>query len=104
MGVPNREALSIEISGLTLEVCRTRRLDDSIGYWAQAVVAMAGPAAEQRFADYPPDRLATMWGSAWKTDHANAYDWLRRMDSAVMGAGRSHSCAGQWAGFIQPAR
>jgi hypothetical protein len=42
---------------------------------------MAGPASEQKFANYPPD--TTMWGSAWGTDRRNAYDWLRRMDSTV---------------------
>jgi hypothetical protein len=33
---------------------------------------MAGPAAEQRHADYPNDMLATLWETAWKPDRDNA--------------------------------
>jgi hypothetical protein len=75
--------LSVEVTGVTLVACSTRRRDDPISYWSQAVVAMSGSAAEQRFANYPPDRVAMMWGSAWNTDRRNAYYWLRQMDSAV---------------------
>jgi hypothetical protein len=49
--------------------------------WAQAVVALAGPAAEQKFAGYPPATLAIMRGSAWATDYRNAEHWLSRIRS-----------------------
>jgi hypothetical protein len=47
-------SLSVEVTELTLECCRTRcRGDNPISCWSQAVTALAGPMAERRFADYP---------------------------------------------------
>jgi hypothetical protein len=75
-------ALGLEVTRVDLKFCRTRRRDDPITYWSQAVVACAGPIAELRFAGYCEDTLAMMEGSAWKTDRANAHDWLRRLDDS----------------------
>jgi hypothetical protein len=100
-------SLSIQVRCVTLEACSTRRRDDPIAHWSQAVVAMAGPAAEQKFAGYPPDRLAMMWRSAWKTDRRNAYGWLRRMDSTVTlkqtEAMAAHLVAEHWDAIVRVA-
>jgi hypothetical protein len=65
-------SLSLEVTRVTLEagflapagwlgVCCTRHGDDPNSYWAAAVMGLAGPVAEQKFARYPPDTLAMMW-------------------------------------------
>ena len=75
-------ALGLEVTRLDLEFCRTRRRDDPITCWSQAVVACAGPTAELRFAGYCEDTLAMMERSAWKMDRANAAHWLRQLDDS----------------------
>jgi hypothetical protein len=65
----------IEVTCLTLEVCRVRTRRDEIAHWAQAVTAPASSAAEQRFALYPEDVLAMMRRSVWATDRRNAEHW-----------------------------
>jgi hypothetical protein len=66
-------ACGIEVTRLTLEVCGTRR--DEIAHWTQAVTALAGSAAEQRFALYPEDVLAMTRRSVWATDRRYAEHW-----------------------------
>jgi hypothetical protein len=76
-------ALSIEVTSLALKVCRTRRRDDPISYWGQAIVAVSGAAAEQRFACYPPEVRDRLWKIYWKTDRANAEHWLELIRGAA---------------------
>jgi hypothetical protein len=68
-------------------------------------VLPGGPFAEQKFAGYPKDVESTMLGSAWKTDRANAYAWLRRMDSTVtmkqVEAMAAHLVAEHWAAIVR---
>lgn len=68
-------ALSVEVTGITLVVCRTRRRDDPISCWSQAIVAMAGPAAEQRYVRYPAGALPWLKRTVWATDRRNAEHW-----------------------------
>jgi hypothetical protein len=56
---------------------------EQTAYWSEAITALAGPAAEQRYGGYPQGAAARLRCSAWKTDYRNAYDWLRQMDSTV---------------------
>jgi hypothetical protein len=49
-------ALSLEVTKLTLECCRT-------------VVALAGPTAERRFTAYPVGVALRLRSSAWKVDY-----------------------------------
>jgi hypothetical protein len=42
-----------------------------------AVMALGGPAAEQRYACYPIDIVAAQRNSVWAPDYQRAYDWLR---------------------------
>jgi hypothetical protein len=69
-------SLSLEVAKLDLKLCHTHRRDDPIAYWGQAIVAVSGPAAEQKFAAYPLEVQARLWKSYWKTDRANADYWL----------------------------
>ena len=66
-------ALSLEVSKLTLDCCRTRRRGENpISLWSEAVTALAGPMAERRFAAYPAGVVLQLRSSTWKTDYANA--------------------------------
>jgi hypothetical protein len=56
--------------------CCVGRRNDPIARWSQAIVACAGPAAEQRYAGYPQDVVSHLWRGFWKTDRANAEYWL----------------------------
>jgi hypothetical protein len=87
-------ALGVEVTRVTLDAgflaqagwlgaCCTLSRDDPNSHWAQAVTDLAGPVAEQRYACYPPARVAMMERSAWKTDFRNASDTLRQLDGAV---------------------
>jgi hypothetical protein len=69
-------SLSLEVLMLELKFCRVGRRDDPLACWSQAIVAVAGPAAEQRHARYPEDVRARLWRVYWKTDRANAEHWL----------------------------
>jgi hypothetical protein len=65
-----------------LGLCCSNRNDDAMGRFEAAVVALAGPLAEQIFAGHPRDVRAMMLGSSWKTDRANAENHLRRSSMA----------------------
>jgi hypothetical protein len=76
--------LSIEVVKLTMECCSTRRRNDPISCWSQSIIALSGPAAEQRYAGYSKDVEAAMWRSAWKTDRGNAQHWLLQLSGPVV--------------------
>jgi hypothetical protein len=87
-------ALGVEVTRVILEpafpaptgqlgVCRTLLRDEPANLWAQAVMALAGAIAEQRYANYPSGMLTMMGRSAWATDRANAERYLRQLDGAV---------------------
>jgi hypothetical protein len=103
-------ALSIEVTGLALKVCHThRRRDDAISYWSQAIVAVSGPAAEQRHAGYPADVRARLWQRAyWKGDRANAEHWLRlaagRATLVQTEAMARHLVGEQWPAIVRVAQ
>jgi hypothetical protein len=75
-------SLSAEVTRLDLKFCHTRRRDDPITCWSQAVVACGDPIAELRFAGYPPERVALLERSAWAPDRRNAAYWLRQLDDS----------------------
>jgi hypothetical protein len=58
--------------------------DNPNNCWAHAVLDLAGPLGEQRYANYPEAMLAMMWRSAWKVDHANAKRHLSELEGAVV--------------------
>jgi hypothetical protein len=68
----------IQVTWLSLKLCRVRPPRGSAGSWGQAVTALSGPHAELKFASYSPARVAQLWSSAWKTDRSNASEHLRR--------------------------
>jgi hypothetical protein len=49
----------------------------------EAVMSLAGPTAEQRFAGYPRDMQDRMWESAWATDCVNARARLHKAFGAA---------------------
>jgi hypothetical protein len=51
--------------------------------WTEAVVALAGPAAEQRLRGYTFNQRNELWLTSWATDMANAERHLRQSDHAV---------------------
>jgi hypothetical protein len=55
--------------------------------WKLAVVALAGPAAEDRFQRYPPAEHPALWNSAWDGDARNAARYLG-IDGDVVAAHR----------------
>jgi hypothetical protein len=69
---------------------------------------MAGPASEQKFANYPPDTLAMRRGSVWAADYRRAYDWLRRhpggMTLAQAEATARHLVGVNWLSIIRIAQ
>jgi hypothetical protein len=67
---------------LRLGLCRSNRSDDALGRFEAAVVALAGPMAEQAFAGYPCGVRAMMWGSSWKADRTKAENHLRKSSMA----------------------
>jgi hypothetical protein len=70
-------ALSLEVVRVELKFCRVGRCrDDPIARWSQAIVAVAGPAAEQRHAAYPWDVQSRLWRAYWRADRRNAEHWL----------------------------
>jgi hypothetical protein len=71
-------AFGIRVTRLTIKLCCVHHIDGRAGSWAQAVTALSGPFAEQRFARYPEDVRAELWRSYWRTDRANALEHLRR--------------------------
>jgi hypothetical protein len=85
-------ALGVTVTRVTLHpasadrlgVCCTMLRDDPNNVWAQCVRAFAGAVAEQRYARYPPDTLAMMWDSAWKTDRRNAEHYLGQLGTVTM--------------------
>jgi hypothetical protein len=44
--------------------------------WKRAVIAFAGPVAEDRFQRYPPAEHPALWSSAWDGDARNAARYL----------------------------
>jgi hypothetical protein len=87
-------ALSVEVVRVVLTpyweraerlgVCCTIVRDNPNDCWAHAVLDLAGPLAEQRYANYSDDMLAAMWCTAWKTDRANAERHLGQLEGAVV--------------------
>jgi hypothetical protein len=69
-------SFGIAVTGLDLYHCRTRRRDDPISYWMQAVTALSGPASEQKYVGYPRGAVMRLKGSNWAADYANAAHWL----------------------------
>jgi hypothetical protein len=71
-------ALGIGITKLESWLCHFRPCNGRMAWWAYAVMALGGPAAEQRYACYPFDFVAMKRNSVWAADYRRAYDWLRR--------------------------
>jgi hypothetical protein len=55
-------ALDIGITKLEARGCRYRPCNDSATWWRYAVMALGGPAAEQRYACFPIDVVAALAG------------------------------------------
>jgi hypothetical protein len=72
-------SFGIAVTGLDLYHCRTRRRDDPISHWMQAVTALSGPAAEQKYVRYPHGAVMRLKGSNWKADYRNAAHWLNQI-------------------------
>jgi hypothetical protein len=70
-------ALDIGITKLEARGCRYCPCSDPRTWWRYAVMALGGPAAEQRYACYPIDIVAAQRDSTWAADYQRAYDWLR---------------------------
>jgi hypothetical protein len=101
-------ALGHEVTRLSLEFCRTRyRRNDEIAWWNEAVISMAGAAAEQRLMHYPEDVLAMMRRSAWATDRRCAEHWLRLIPGVTLAnteAMAAHLVAKHWPRIVRVAR
>jgi hypothetical protein len=77
-------SLSIEVTGVALKYCQTRRREDPISCWSQAIVACAGPESEQRHARYPLDVRSRLWRGYWAGDRRNALHWLGLIRGVTM--------------------
>jgi hypothetical protein len=69
-------SFGIKVTRVDLVCCHTLRRDDPMGGWMQAVVALSGPASEQRYVGYPHGAVMRLKGSNWKDDYRNALCWL----------------------------
>jgi hypothetical protein len=100
-------ALGHEVTALSLAFCRTRyRRKDEMACWNEAVISMAGAAAEQRLMDYPEDVLAMMRRSAWATDRRCAEHWLRLIPGVNLAnteAMAAHLVAKHWPRIVRVA-
>jgi hypothetical protein len=77
-------ALGTGIRKLESRFCHYCPRNDPMAWWAYAVTALGGPAAEQRFACYPIDVVAMKGNSVWAADYQRACDWLRQRPGVTL--------------------
>jgi hypothetical protein len=71
-------ALGHEVTALSLDECHSEFVESPGAWFAGAVVAMAGPAAQMRFAGEPED----VW--RWDWDYATAEQCLGKLVGATL--------------------
>jgi hypothetical protein len=65
LGIPIKRATLFDVTGLV-------RVDCPHAQYNSALVALAGPCAEDRHCHYTLDERVELWGTAWRQDFANA--------------------------------
>ena len=74
LGTPIRRATISVVTTLVKRGCPQAQRND-------ALIALAGPLAEDRYCGYSLVQQAQLWGSVWRTDLDNALYRLRAADS-----------------------
>jgi hypothetical protein len=85
---------------VTMDHTRTRWEDKgATSRWNEAVIALAGPAAETRYAGYSPEEIEREWKAHWWGDRANAERHLLHLPIkfAQVEAVARHLVAVHWA-------
>jgi hypothetical protein len=100
-------ALGIGIRKLEVRLCHFCPRNDPVAWWAYAVMALGGPAAEQRYACYPFGIVAMKRNSVWAADYQRACDWLRRRPGVTLAAAEAtarHLVGVNWLSIIRIAQ
>jgi hypothetical protein len=86
-------ALGVKVECATLrEVTTLHRRGDAESFRERAVVALAGPAAEERYGGYSDAQMAGLWRNEWRGDFDNV---LRYLDAAGGDLFAPHKCAAE---------